>query len=61
MAIVVAPVLLGVIVIALLMVVSGHDVAIVAGIVVFAGVLAAIVAAAAGRGILRASTRSGTV
>ena len=33
-AIVVAPVLLGLIVIALLMVVSGHDVAIVAGIVV---------------------------
>jgi len=43
-AIVVAPVLLGLIVIFLLMVVSGHEVAIVAGIVVFAGVLAAIVA-----------------
>ena len=49
MAIVVAPVLLGLIVIALLMVVSGHDVAIVAGIVVFAGVLAAIVARLLGR------------
>ena len=52
-AIVVAPVLLGLIVIALLMVVSGHDVAIVAGIVVFAGVLAAIVARLLAGGILR--------
>ena len=52
-AIVVAPVLLGLIVIALLMVVSGHDVAIVAAIVVFAGVLAAIVARLLAGGILR--------
>ena len=52
-AIVVAPVLLGLIVIALLMVVSGHDVAIVAGIVVLAGVLAAIVARLLAGGILR--------
>jgi signal transduction histidine kinase len=52
-AIVVAPVLLGLIVIFLFMVVSGHDVAIVAGIVVVAGVLAAIVARLLAGGILR--------
>jgi signal transduction histidine kinase len=52
-AIVVAPVLLGLIVIALLMIVSGHDVAIVAAIVVFAGLLAAIVARLLAGGILR--------
>ncbi|MGZ4186201.1 MAG: hypothetical protein ACXVFA_12720, partial [Solirubrobacteraceae bacterium] len=51
-AIVVAPVLLGLIVIFLLMVVSGHEVAIVAGIVVVAGVVAAIVARLLARGIL---------
>ena len=52
-AIVVAPVLLGLIVIFLLMVVSGHDVAIVAAIVVVAGVVAAIVARLLAGGILR--------
>ena len=49
----VAPILIGLIVIALLMVVSGHDVAIVAAIVVFAGTLAAIAARLLAGGILR--------